>query len=1045
MDFKEYIKELDRLYSVGNTTEHSFRGALASYLQTILPRFVITNEPRRIDCGAPDYVITQKNEPIAFLEAKDINDSDLDGRKEHKEQFNRYKESLNRVVFTDYLDFHLYVDGEFMDAVRIAETRGNHIVGLSENEAKFNELIISLATGGRQRITSSSRLARQMAGKAHLLAEMVKNTLTLEGEESDTEIAAQLRAFRDVLIHDLKADEFADIYAQTIVYGMFTARLNDTTPEDFSRQEAAELIPKSNPFLRRIFQSIAGYDIDSNIEWIVDDLASMFAATDAAKIMANYGSDKRHSDPIVHFYEDFLAEYDPKLRKARGVWYTPAPVVKFIVKSVDEILQTEFGLPMGLADSSTIKVSRAIEQSRDKSSADGMKHEEVDVHRVQILDPATGTGTFLAEVIQQIRDKFDGMEGMWPSYVEKSLIPRIHGFEILMASYTIAHLKLALTLKNTGYDGKMDKRLNVFLTNSLEEATPRATNLFAKWLSDEADAASLVKTETPVMICIGNPPYSISSQNSGKWITELVANYKKNLNERNIQPLSDDYIKFIRLGQHYIHKDGEGILAYISNNGFLDGIIHRQMRKSLLEEFDKIYILNLHGNNRRKETAPDGTPDENVFDIMQGVSINLFVKTGKKDIGQLASVFYKDLFGLRNVKYEHLANKSFLTEDWKKLKPIEPYYFFVHKDFSTQEDYDKGVPIDKLFQRNVCGIKTSKDVVNVWSSKEDVQKMVNDLLLIDEESFRNKYHVGPDSRDWSISRSRADIKEAMGKGSFRIEEYQYRPFDSKFIVYTGKTNGIVARPRFREFFPMLQPMNSSLILCRQLSSESWNHVFASRTISDLNSISIRTKEISYVFSLYTTGEAGQNVFESGGLVPNLNKDIVTSFENSIGGIIEPQSLFDYIYAILHSLKYRQTYKEFLKIDFPRIPYPMDAEQFHRLAEKGAELRKLHLMENAGTWKTGITFPVVGENNENPVEAISFSDGKVYINSNQYFGGVSELAWNFYIGGYQPAQKWLKDRRGRKLEWEDVMLYGRIIYALNETDRIMKEIDEIGVI
>ena len=463
MDFKEYIRAIDQLYHVGNTTEHSFRGSLASYLQSILNNFVVTNEPRRIDCGAPDYVITQKNVTVAFLEAKDVNDTDLDGRRQHKDQFNRYKSSLNRIIFTDYLDFHLYVDGEFQDAVRIAETHGNHIVGIPGNEAKFTEMVLHLATEGRQRITSSAALAKQMAAKAHLLADAVKSSIAIDGEDGDSDMAAQLRAFRNVLIHDLKPEEFADIYSQTIVYGLFTARLNDQTPEDFSRQEAAELIPKSNPFLRKIFQSIAVYDLDESISWIVEDLASMFAATDADRIMRNYGGNKRHSDPIVHFYEDFLAEYDPKLRKARGVWYTPAPVVKFIISSIDEILQTEFNLPMGLADDSTIMIKRAIQQSKDKRTSDGMKHEMVPVHRVQILDPATGTGTFLAEIIQQVRDKFEGMEGVWPSYVEKSLIPRLHGFEILMASYTIAHLKLSLTLKATGYDKASKDRLNIFL------------------------------------------------------------------------------------------------------------------------------------------------------------------------------------------------------------------------------------------------------------------------------------------------------------------------------------------------------------------------------------------------------------------------------------------------------------------------------------------------------------------------------------------------------------------------------------------------------
>lgn len=1036
MDFKEYIKEIDRLYSVGNTTEHSFRGALGSYLQSILTGFVVTNEPRRINCGAPDYVITQNNLPIAFLEAKDVNDADLDGRKEHKEQFNRYKESLNRVIFTDYLDFHLYVEGEFVDSIKIAETRGNRIAGIPENEAKFNEMILRLATGGRQRITSSANLARQMAAKAHLLADAVKKTIQLDGEDGASEVSGQLRAFREVLIHDLKSEEFADIYAQTIVYGMFTARLNDITPDDFSRQEAAELIPKSNPFLRRIFQAIAVYDLDDSIAWIVDDLAAMFAATDAEKIMRNYGSNKRHSDPIVHFYEDFLAEYDPKLRKARGVWYTPAPVVKFIVKSVDEILQKEFGLARGLADDSTIKVDRAIEQSLDKRTSDGMKHELVDVPRVQILDPATGTGTFLAEVIQQIRDKFDGLEGLWPSYVEKSLIPRIHGFEILMASYTIAHLKLSHTLKETGYSGQTNQRLNVFLTNSLEEATPRANNLFSRWLSDEADAASRVKTETPIMIALGNPPYSVSSQNSGKWISDLVSDYKRDLAERNIQPLSDDYIKFIRLGQYYISKKGEGILAFITNNSFIDGIIHRQMRKSLLDEFDLIYILDLHGNSRKCEMAPDGTEDNNVFDIMQGVSINIFIKTGKKENGATATVFHKELYGSREAKYEWLNSASFQSVEWTRVHYSEPYYFFVPKDFSSQAEYEKGFKLDELFVNNVSGIKTSNDTVNIWDTREEVEVMVDDLLNLPTEDFRLKYHAGKDTRDWSVGRAYQDVLDAKENGTFRIEPVQYRPFDTKFIVYTGKTNGIVAWPRFRSLAPMLHPLNSAICTIR-INRDYRFTIVAVNRIADKTLLS--SKDDINIFPLYNTGEAGQNMFESADLTPNFDPNVVKSIEESLGEGIRPQEVFDYIYAVLHSPKYREIYKEFLKIDFPRVPYPNDKDKYHQLVNLGAKLRKLHLMDGAQNWTCHITFPVSGENN---VDGMRFNEDKVFINDTQYFGNVPEYAWTFYIGGYQPAQKWLKDRKGRKLDYQDILHYGQIIFALEETDRLMKEIDEL---
>lgn len=991
MDFKEYIKKLDELYKVGNTTEHSFRGTLADYLCSLLPKFIVTNEPRRIDCGAPDYVITLKNQPIAFLEAKDVNDGDLDGRKEHKEQFNRYKESLNRVIFTDYLDFHLYLEGEFVDSVRIAETRGNRIVGLPENEAKFVEMVTKLADGGRQKITSSSALARQMAAKAHLLAEAVKKTIELDGEDGEREVSTQLRAFREVLIHDLKAEEFADIYAQTIVYGMFTARLYDATPEDFSRQEAAELIPKSNPFLRKIFQSIAVYDLDDSIAWIVDDLAAMFQYTDAEKIMKNYGSNKRHSDPIVHFYEDFLAEYDPKLRKARGVWYTPAPVVKFIVKSVDEILQQEFGLARGLADDSKVLMDVSWEQSRDKRFKDGVKHEKVEVPRVQILDPATGTGTFLAEVIEQIRDKFNGLEGLWPSYVEKNLIPRIHGFEILMASYTIAHLKLALTLKNTGYDRSLEQRLNVFLTNSLEEATPRSSTLFSKWLSDEADAASKVKTETPIMIALGNPPYSGASQNKGEWISGLMETYKKEpggrepLNERNPKWLNDDYVKFIRLAQHYIERNGEGIVAFINPHGYLDNPTFRGMRWNLLKTFDKIYALDIHGNSKKKETCPDGSKDENVFDIMQGVSINLFVKTGKKAKDEMGKVFHQDLYGLRQQKYEFLDSASFESVNYKEVHPKGPMYYFVPKDFGLQEEYDKGIKINELFSIQSMGVTTG-----------------HDAEVVSFSPFESKHN----------------------------RPYNYRPFDRRFIDYES---GNLARAR-ESVMNHLMKINIALSLIKvNSSSDGLFKVFVSNGITDKTLLS--SKDNINVFPLYLYDEKGNRIV-------NMKQEALAVFQKSVGCDLSPESIFDYVYVVLHSITYRTRYKEFLKNDFPRIPYPKDAEQFRRLAEKGAELRKLHLMEGADSWNTSIGFPIAGTNT---VEKVSFSDGKVFINTDQYFSGVSELAWGFFIGGYQPAQKWLKDRKGRTLEYEDILHYGRIIYALQETDRIMKDIDKIGVL
>lgn len=1038
MDFKEYIKEIDRLYQVGNTTEHSFRGALASYLQSFLKNLVVTNEPRRIDCGAPDYVITQKEVPVAFLEAKDIDDHDLDGRREHKDQFDRYKESLDRIIFTDYLDFHMYIGGEFTDSVRIAETKGNRIVGIPENESKFNEMIIHLATEGRQKIISSATLARQMAGKAHLLADAIKLSLEAVGEDGPGEIPAQLRAFRNVLIHDLKAAEFADIYAQTIAYGMFTARLNDTTPEDFSRQEAANLIPKSNPFLRKIFQSIAGYDLDEGIAWIVDDLASMFAATDSERIMRNYGSNKRHSDPIVHFYEDFLAEYDPKLRKKRGVWYTPAPVVKFIVKSVDEILQAEFGLPMGLADDSKIMVDHAIEQSHDDRTKDRKKHEMREVHRVQILDPATGTGTFLAEVIQQVRDKFDGMEGGWPSYVQNDLIPRIQGFEILMASYTIAHLKLAITLKATGYDNQVNQRLKVFLTNSLEEATPRAENLFSNWLADEADEASRVKTESPVMICIGNPPYSGESVNKGDWMKCLMEDYKKEpggqskLNERNPKWINDDYVKFIRLAQYYIEKNGEGIISFINPHGYLDNPTFRGMRWNLLKTFDKIYTLDLHGNAKKKEKSPDGSKDENVFGIEQGVSINFLIKTGKKVTGSLAEVWHADLYGLRESKYSFLDNHSFSSVKYQKLSPSAPLFFFVPKDFSLESEYKKGFALNELFNSTNVGIVTANDELNISYSVQEQKFKIQELLSIPETSWREKYNR-QDTRDWVYKQAKKDAKNYFNDEN-RYVKIAYRPFDMRYTLYTGTTRGLYSYPR-NDVMRHLAASTDNLALVAKKGFPKTDDapVFVTNTISDFRYWSCSGMQGGdYVFPVWVLCDNGERVL-------NMNAEVIHKISEVLGYSPNPERIVEYVYGLLNSVQYRERYAEFIKIDFPRIPYPVSKEQFTAVANIGKKLMDIHLMKNTSSWPRTISFPIAGDG---VMEKARYVDGRVYINANQYFEGISESAWNCFIGGYQPAQKWLKDRKGRKLEFADIRHYGHIIYALEQTARLMKEIDKV---
>jgi predicted helicase len=1046
MDLKEYISTVNQKFRAGNATEHTYRGVLEQLMQSLLPKLRIVNEPKREKCGAPDYIASRKDGmPVFYIEAKDIGDNDLDGRNPHghKEQFTRYKQALDYIIFTDYLDFHLYEQGEFVDSVRIAEIKGGKIVGIDEAEDRFIGMVQHLGTSAIQRITSAPRLAKLMAGKARLLANIIETAMNDETySEANDNLQGQYNAFKDVLIQELKKSDFADIYAQTIAYGMFAARLHDDTPEDFSREEAARLIPKTNPFLRQIFNNLAGNDLDDRIAWVVDDLVTVFKATNLQKIMASYSRDKLHHDPMIHFYEDFLSEYNPKLRKSKGVWYTPQPVVGFIVRAVDEILQKEFGLSEGLADYSMIEREVAVEQSRDKRTTDGMKHEKRKFHRVQILDPATGTGTFLAEVVNQIYDRYRDNQGIWQQYVEQHLLPRLNGFEILMASYAVAHIKLDMLLGETGYQHQTDKRLHVYLTNSLEESNNEPRTLFAQWLSREATEANVIKRDYPVMVMIGNPPYSVSSQNKGEWINKLLEVYKKDLNERNIQPLSDDYIKFIRLGQYYVEKNNSGILAYISNNGFIDGVIHRQIRKELMRAFDKIYILDLHGNSRKKETAPDGSKDENVFDIMQGVSINIFIRTKASNNTQ-AEVYHFDLYGEREDKYHFLNDNSLNSVLWEQLKPQAPQFFFVPKDFASQEEYEKGFAVKELFCICNAGSKTERDSLNIHFTDEERLSILKDFKELSITELTEKYHT-KDSRDWQVQLAQKDLQT----NPIIATKISYRPFDTRYINYTGKTKGIMGYPRFDVMCHMIHP-NVSLCLVRNNRRYEETY-FISNGIADKSYIS--SNDDITVFPLYAYKE---NMGEEERIV-NFNKDLYDKIAKGLNylpcyddnvlvdptseynGVLYPQDLFDYIYAVLHCHSYRERYKEFLKIDFPRIPYPTDWEKFRDLAEKGEELRQLHLMKDLPK-SIGISYPVAGSHQ---VDSYRWQNNRVYINNEQYFEGVPESAWNFYIGGYQPAQKWLKDRKGLTLSFEDVKHYQRIIYVLQQTERMMKEIDEL---
>ena len=1045
MTLNEYISKINQIYRLGNATEHTYRGDLATLLQTLVPEIIATNEPKGEKWGRVDYAISLKGINIGFIEAKDIGDNDLEGKKKtgNQEQFDRYRAALSNLIITDYIDFHFYKEGILTEKISIGKVENNSIIPLSQNFQIFTTLFKNFTEQTPITIKSPTRLAEMMAGRARLMADIIEKSLNEDdasNKDSETQdysnLKKQMLSFQRMLIHDLDNKSFSDLYSQTIAYGLFTARYHDPSKETFSREESLSLIPRSNPFLGQLFIGLTGNQLDHRLVWIVDELVRIFLASDVATIMKDFGKSTKQEDPVVHFYETFLGAYNPALRKARGVWYTPQPVVNFIVRAVDDILKIEFGFSEGLADKSKKKI---------KVNYQG-KQIEKEVHQVQVLDPATGTSTFLAETIKHIHKKYEGMQGIWSKYVEDHLIPRLNGFELLMASYTMAHLKLDMLLTETGYVPTKDQRLRVFLTNSLEEPNPDSGTLWGDLLSDEANQANAIKRDTPVMCVIGNPPYAVSSTNKNEWIQNLISDYKKDLNERKIN-LDDDYIKFIRYGQHYIDKNGIGILAYISNNSFIDGITHRQMRKNLLESFDKIYILDLHGNAKKKEVCPDGSADQNVFDIMQGVSINIFVKTGKKNITELGKVFHSNLQGKREFKYETLNSNTIQSFEWKQLEFTKPNYFFVPKNFDEIKTYEKGFKVDVLFGINNSGVSTDRDALFLDENKIELEKRIKILL---EGNYSTDFKIDYNVEDSSGYPLLKRISNKLFNANF-IQNYHYRPFDIRRI-YFDET--IISRPAKEVTKQTFKRDNLLLIVPRQVNEE-FHHIFISKIICDSNiTSSARLFGAGKLFPLYLypDNKGQQTIDQSLERTPNLNTEIVNQIAEKVGltftnekeitkDTFSPIDILDYIYSVLHSSKYREKYKEFLKIDFPRVPYPKDKDTFWKLVKLGGEIRQIHLLESPVVEKPICKFNISGTD---IVVKPKYENGNVYINDTQYFEDVPEVAWNFYIGGYQPAQKWLKDRKDRELQEDDIRHYMKIIVALTETDRLMKEIDKIEI-
>jgi predicted helicase len=1012
--------------------EHTYRNALQEFVESLGTalgkKLAAKNELARLKGNiAPDLTIEENDIPIGWIETKDIG-SALD-KIVKTDQLIIYKKQLSNVILTDYLEFWWFRAGEEKLRVRLIEQRQDELYLLEENIEPAIALLESFFNAEKLTIDSPKMLAERMASSAKLIKQATFKTVQ---DDPDSPLNAMLADMRETLVPNLDAEEFADMYAQTIVYGLFAAWLNTDNNPEFSSELAFNSIPATSPFLKKFFTFLSTVERLETIQWLVDDLVRLYKAANLHSILQDFGKGTLQRDPVVHFYETFLAAYDRETKKDRGVFYTPEPIVSFMVRSIDKLLQSHFNKPDGISDEDAI-----------------------------ILDPATGTGTFLYAVVSQIHETKQG--AFWTEYVEKNLLPRLFGFELMMAPYAIAHLKLSLHLRELGYRPKKEQPIGVYLTNALDPGTRTKDTLgLGKFIVDEAEKAAEVKKEKKVMVVLGNPPYKGSSLNPSEitvvdsktqkkrkektYIGKLIEDYKKvdgkSLGERNPKWLQDDYVKFIRIGQKRIADTGYGILAFITNNSFIDNPTFRGMRQSLMNTFDEIYILDLHGSVKKKEKAKGGSKDENVFPIQQGVSINIFVKR-KQPHTAPAKIFHADLYGTRKTKYKTLSEADIQTIKWTQLSPTSPNYFFIPRSEKNIKQYERFWSVKEIFLVNSMSITAGRKEFAIAFERKTIEKRI--------EKFRNPSFTDrqiaeefdlKDTRDWKLSTSRTNILKDK-KWKMWFQPILCCPFDMR---YTYFSENVLEMWRGNVMRNMLQENLALLTLRRSRSQGKWNFIFVTNLISEKSAVS--PLDNCYHFPLYIYHKT-QNGSEIDDVIyekqSNLNPKFVQALEAAIKGKVSPEKIFYYIYAVFYSERYRTKYEEFLKSDFPRVPLPKSKAQFEVLATLGEELVAYHLLNPQKFPKLKLTLAGEGiEDESNRIIEKPFYDERnkrVYINTSIYFENVEKNVWQFQIGGYQVLHRWLSEREGRTLSLSDAETVQKIMIALRETISLMKEIDK----
>jgi type I restriction-modification system DNA methylase subunit len=928
-------------------------------------------------------------------------------------------------------------------------------------------------------IRTAKELAEVLAKLAIRIREAAKMVMKAESERG--KFRTLHKAFKESLIHDLEQDDFADTYAQTITYGLLTAAISRTDMSAGEKgtavivENVADMVPITNPFLKEILQEFlqAGgrkgkLDFD---ELGVQDVAELLRGedTDLPAVIRDFGNQTRGEDPVIHFYEHFLAAYDKAQKKQRGVFYTPQPVVSYIVRSVHELLQTEFNLADGLADTTTwgemLKKHPGIKLPPLTDEPGDMRTISPDEPFIQILDPATGTATFLIEVIDVIhrtlsekwtkegRTKNKQNEA-WNDYVPKHLLPRLHAFELMMAPYAIAHMKIGLKLAETGYRFGAEERARIYLTNALEPKVKQLPQIGFDALAHEAAAVNEIKWYKRFTVVIGNPPYSKISSNLTTEMRATIEQYRyldgEKIKERGALQfeinLQDDYVKFFRLCEEKIRTSNVGVLGLITNNGYLSTPTLRGMRDSLLENFSSIRVLDLHGHLAKGEIGRDGAQEENVFDIVQGVSLFLGSRTQPKSGDGV--VLHAERYGSRNGKYTFLQSHDCTSTSFAQIAPSPPFYLFVPHDADLAIEWKHFVGLAEIFPKNSAGIITARDGLVIGDNKRDLSDRLERFSHAKggEDSIYKEFGFS-ESKRFNLKEAQSELRK-LKSFSDPIRRMLHRPFDERFIFFNRSVVWSLSRPMAEQ---MEDGKNLALIATRQVTRPQFEHAYVSRHIIEIKACSHDRN--TQIFPLFIRGSDDELALSSGE-TPNLSPSILGNLAKSLGlkpnsttrqlgkdDELSPQRLFNFAYAILHCPSYRERYFEFLRSDFPRLPLTGNLELFRKLARLGGELVGLHLLENETVDKP-ITEYVGSRAPE--MEKVSWSKNTVWIDKAQTTGfkGVREDVWNFYIGGYRVCEKWLKDRKDRKLSKEDITHYQKVVVALSETIRLMKEIDTV---